>query len=163
MIHPFPFPVRQPAISINAYLALDRASMSHLQRSFAKSKLASLPLDPPLPPHTLAEDGHLDEESDHLQPLAESIQDEDSSSASSASSASSTGTIKPLPSKHLFARPKGFVHLFPLVLSLGALHFCISAFDETRHFHTRATRNSPRFAMHEALMILVFVLVSLLG
>ncbi len=82
--------------------------MSDLQRAFAKAKLAGLPFDPPLPPEQLREDEEEDE-IDDLKPLPESAQDDDSSSASSASSASSTGTIRPSPSKHLFARPKGFV------------------------------------------------------
>lgn len=86
-------------------------SMSELQRSFAKAKLAGLPFEPPLPPsHLYENDGILEEdETDDLRPVPESTQDDDSSSASSASSASSTGTIRPSPSKHLFARPKGFV------------------------------------------------------
>ena len=87
--------------------------MSDLQRAFAKAKLAGLPFEPPLPPGQLLEDEEEDEgeeEADDLKPLPESSQDDDSSSASSASSASSTGTIRPSPSKHLFARPnKGFV------------------------------------------------------
>lgn len=87
--------------------------MSSLQRSFAKAKLAGLPFDPPLPQTTFDEeqegDGE-DDENDDLRPLPErKSTDDDSSSASSASSASSTGTIRPSPSKHLFARPKGFV------------------------------------------------------
>ena len=82
--------------------------MSELQRSFAKAKLAGLPIEPPLPPEQFYEDQE-DNEVDELKPLPDSIQDDDSSSASSASSASSTGTIRPSPSKHLFARPKGFV------------------------------------------------------
>lgn len=80
--------------------------MSDLQRSFAKAKLAGLPFEPPLPLHAFLEE---DEAEDQLNSLPESTADDDSSSASSASSASSTGTIKPSPSKHLFARPKGFV------------------------------------------------------
>ena len=90
--------------------------MSDLQRSFAKAKLAGLPFEPPLPPDDLLEEGEEEEdgegegENDDPKPLPESAQDDDSSSASSASSASSTGTIRPSPSKHLFARPnKGFV------------------------------------------------------
>lgn len=82
--------------------------MSDLQRSFAKAKLAGLPFEPPLPANQLHEDDEEDEPDD-LKPLPDSSQDDDSSSASSASSASSTGTIRPSPSKHLFARPKGFV------------------------------------------------------
>ncbi|KAL8699077.1 MAG: hypothetical protein Q9201_006207 [Fulgogasparrea decipioides] len=79
--------------------------MSDLQRSFAKAKLAHLPLEPPLRANALVGDDQI-EETDELQPLPESAQDEDSSSASSASSASSTGTIRPN-SKHLLARPIG--------------------------------------------------------
>lgn len=92
--------------------------MSDLQRSFAKAKLAGLPFEPPLPRDQLleeeeTEDGDPGEENDELNPLPESSSaDDDSSSASSASSASSTGTIRPSPSKHLFARPnKGFVNV----------------------------------------------------
>lgn len=83
--------------------------MSELQRSFAQAKLAGLPFDPPRPAYTVRDEGGEDE-SDEVSPLPEPSPDDDSSSASSASSASSTGTIKPSPSKHLFARPnKGFV------------------------------------------------------
>ncbi len=79
--------------------------MSHLQRSFAKAKLA---VEPSLPASSFLDEGFLeeDEEADELKFLPESTPDDDSSSASSASS---TGTIIPSPSKHLFARPKGFV------------------------------------------------------
>ncbi|KAL8728610.1 MAG: hypothetical protein Q9166_005263 [cf. Caloplaca sp. 2 TL-2023] len=81
--------------------------MSELQRSFARTKFAGLPLEPPFPLHAFLEDEeHEDEETDVYRPLPESVPDEDSSSASSASSASSTGTIRPN-SKHLFARPIG--------------------------------------------------------
>ena len=95
--------------------------MSELQRSFAKAKLAGLPFEPPLPHYAShGIDGEVDaeeeegeeqeEELDDLKPLPDRRStDDDSSSASSASSASSTGTIKPSPSKHLFARPKGLV------------------------------------------------------
>lgn len=95
--------------------------MSDLQRSFARAKLASLPLDPPLPADQFSYEGegengiYAGEENDKVNALrlsAEASQDDDSSSSasSSASSASSTGTIRPSPSKHLFARPnKGFV------------------------------------------------------
>ena len=91
-------------------------TMSDLQRSFAKVKLANLPFEPPLPPSSV-EDGKEEEEKkeddddelDSLKPVPDPTQDDDSSSASSASSASSTGTIRPSPSKLLFARPKGFV------------------------------------------------------
>lgn len=89
--------------------------MSDLQRSFAKVKLAGLPTEPPLPPNvTIEENQFAEEDTDELQALLEPEQDEDSSSASSASSASSTGTIRPN-SKHLFARPTGFVYLLYLL------------------------------------------------
>lgn len=79
--------------------------MSSLQRSFAKAKLAGLPFE--TASSFLEDDEYLDEERvDEFKSLPESIIDDDSSSASSASS---TGTIIPSPSKHLFARPKGFV------------------------------------------------------
>ncbi|MCJ1375808.1 Protein phosphatase methylesterase 1 [Loxospora ochrophaea] len=86
--------------------------MSDLQRSFAKAKLSGLPFDPPMPANALEEEDEEDEEEqDDLKPLPENNRDDDSSSASSASSASSTGTIRPSPSKHLFARPKGSTHV----------------------------------------------------
>lgn len=78
--------------------------MTGLQRLFAKTKLAGLPLDSSSQESPLREEDA--EEEDDFRPLPKSIQDDDSSSASSASS---TGTIIPSPSKHLFARPKGFV------------------------------------------------------
>ncbi|PWY86950.1 putative ribosomal protein/carboxylic ester hydrolase [Aspergillus heteromorphus CBS 117.55] len=62
--------------------------MSELQKSFAKSKLAKLPLQPPTGP------------SRSMQPL-----DEEASHDDDSSSASSTGTVIPSPSRHLFARP----------------------------------------------------------
>lgn len=81
--------------------------MSDLQRSFAKAKLAGLPLEPPLPANALREEREREDEAlRDVVPLPDSAQDEDSSSASSASS---TGTVKPN-SKHFFARPDGFVH-----------------------------------------------------
>ncbi|CAF9903368.1 MAG: Protein phosphatase methylesterase 1 [Heterodermia speciosa] len=83
--------------------------MSNLQRSFAKAKLAGLPLDPPLPHSTFEEqEVTLEDPDDDLKPLPDQkFTDDDSSSASSASSASSTGTIRPSPTNRLFARPKG--------------------------------------------------------
>ena len=86
--------------------------MSELQRAFARAKLSGLPYEPPMPVNGLPQeedDSEEIEENDLLRPLPESNPDDDSSSASSASSASSTGTIRPSPSKHLFARPRGFV------------------------------------------------------
>ncbi|RDW67700.1 protein phosphatase methylesterase 1 [Coleophoma cylindrospora] len=70
--------------------------MSELQRSFAKAKLATLP-----PPEFDEAD---EDDGDYLTELP---LEDDSSSASSASSASSTGTIRPLSSRNLFARPQG--------------------------------------------------------
>ncbi|KAL8631523.1 hypothetical protein Q9189_002741 [Teloschistes chrysophthalmus] len=67
--------------------------MSDLQRSFAKAKLAGLPLEPPLPANALREEREREDEAlRDVVPLPDSAQDEDSSSASSASS---TGTVKP--------------------------------------------------------------------
>lgn len=88
--------------------------MSNLQRSFAKAKLAGLPLDPPLPHSTFEEqEVTLEDPDDDLKPLPDQkFTDDDSSSASSASSASSTGTIRPSPTNRLFARPKGFVETY---------------------------------------------------
>ncbi|KZF25988.1 protein phosphatase methylesterase [Xylona heveae TC161] len=78
--------------------------MSDLQRSFVKAKLARLPPEAPMSPEPLRE-GHEDGESlDTLGILHHDPHDDD---ASSASSASSTGTIKPLASRNLFARPGG--------------------------------------------------------
>lgn len=105
-VHSSKFQVSQQAIRPSITLA-----MSDLQRSFAKAKIAGLPSDPPIPPKQAHEEEEEDE-LDDLKPLPDPAQDDDSSSASSASSASSTGTIRPSPSKHLFARPKGFVISF---------------------------------------------------
>ncbi|GAD92590.1 carboxylesterase-mitochondrial 37S ribosomal protein YmS2 [Paecilomyces variotii No. 5] len=72
--------------------------MSDLQKSFAKSRLARLPPEPPPIFDEAQEDalaGHQRHDGGH---------DDDSSSASSASS---TGTVVPSPSKHLFARGRG--------------------------------------------------------
>ncbi len=66
--------------------------MSDLQKSFAKSKLAKLPPEPP--------------------PIPETLPEEDGES-----SASSTDTVTPSPTKQLFARPggrRGCVHLISL-------------------------------------------------
>ena len=93
---------REPSANLSPAQTTHLETMSHLQRSFAKAKLAGLPSEPPLPQSALLED----EGDDELWCLAEPAPDDDSSSASSASS---TGTIRPSPSKHLFARPKGFV------------------------------------------------------
>jgi protein phosphatase methylesterase 1 len=71
--------------------------MSDFQRSFAKARLAELPPDAP------DDDSALQDHGTELQP---DLLDDDSSSASSASSA---GTIKPVPSRNLFARPMGWV------------------------------------------------------
>lgn len=110
-------------------------SMSDLQRSFAKAKLAGLPYEPPIPSNGLSEDQdeEAEEEADHLRPLPESNLDDDSSSASSASSASSTGTIRPSPSKHLFARPRGFV---PIPVFLPSLFVTpATSFVNTSPYH----------------------------
>jgi protein phosphatase methylesterase 1 len=53
--------------------------MSELQKSFAKAKLAKLPVEPPMS-------------------AMDALEEEDSSG-------SSTGTVTPSPSKRLFARP----------------------------------------------------------
>lgn len=77
--------------------------MSDLHRAFAKAKLATLPPEPPV--MAGMEEGE-EEDSDTFKELPRDFQDDDSSSASSASS---TGTIRPSPTKHLFAKPKGSV------------------------------------------------------
>lgn len=94
---------------------INKSIMSDLQRQFAKAKLSGLPFDPPMPAGYINEENEDDDyaENDDLRPLPEPSAEDDSSSASSASSASSTGTIRPSPSKHLFARPKGFVLQIP--------------------------------------------------
>lgn len=79
--------------------------MSDLHRAFAKAKLAALPAEPPIIPGMNAEEDE-EEETDTFKGLPREIHDDDSSSASSASS---TGTIRPSPTKHLFAKPKGSV------------------------------------------------------
>ncbi len=86
--------------------------MSDLQRAFAKAKLAALPPEPLMLLDT-EEEG---EENDTFGELKGDNLEDDSSSASSASS---TGTIRPSPSKHLFAKPKGFV-----ALVLSSIHLC---------------------------------------
>ena len=87
-----------------AYERLIPLQMSDLHRAFAKAKLAALPPEPPMVPG-MEEEG---EENDSFGELRVDSHDDDSSSASSASS---TGTIRPSPSKHLFAKPKGSVTL----------------------------------------------------
>lgn len=79
--------------------------MSDLHRAFAKAKLAALPAEPPIIPGMDEEDEGV-EETDTFKELPRDSHDDDSSSASSASS---TGTIRPSPTKHLFAKPKGSV------------------------------------------------------
>jgi len=74
--------------------------MSDMQRAFAKAKLASYPIDPPV-------FNEVDEQD--TDGFTEVPVDDDSSSASSASSASSTGTIIPSSNQSLFARPLGSV------------------------------------------------------
>ncbi|KAI9812434.1 MAG: Protein phosphatase methylesterase 1 [Pycnora praestabilis] len=73
--------------------------MSDLQRSFIKAKLASLPMEAPMLPGSMEGE----EELDAFTELRSDIPDDDSSSASSTSS---TGTIRPIQSKELFARPQ---------------------------------------------------------
>lgn len=73
--------------------------MSNLQKSFAKAKLAGLP---PMLPDSF--DEAEEEEEDAFTELQHGRSDDDSSSASSASS---TGTIMPIATKNLFARPNG--------------------------------------------------------
>lgn len=79
--------------------------MSDLHRAFAKAKLAALPAEAPIIPG-MDEETEEDKETDTFKELSRDSQDDDSSSASSASS---TGTIRPSPTKHLFAKPKGSV------------------------------------------------------
>lgn len=74
--------------------------MSDLQKSFAKSRLAKLPAEPPV----LDE---LDEATDEIKQSGD--HDDDNSSASSTSS---TGTVKPS-GQNLFARPAPYVALSP--------------------------------------------------
>ena len=97
--------------------------MSDLQRSFARAKLAGLPFDPPMPSGFAEEDEEQEnEQQGDLKSLPQGVERQtkqdaqDEEDSSSASSVSSTGTIRPSPSKHLFARPKGFVtSLFSLL------------------------------------------------
>ncbi|KAG6040716.1 putative carboxyl methyl esterase [Claviceps citrina] len=79
--------------------------MSHLQRTWAKSKLglASEPF-PELEEEEEGEEGEDDGQSGvQLADLLEHVDDD----SSSASSVSSTGTVIPTPSQKLFARPQG--------------------------------------------------------
>lgn len=91
--------------------------MSNLQRSFVKAKIAGLPFEPPLPQSTF----HEEDEEDKIVLVPEGNPDDDSSSASSASS---TGTVIPSPSKHLFARPKGFVRNLICIAVLAKAVLC---------------------------------------
>ena len=90
--------------------------MSDLHRAFAKAKLAALPPELPFIPG-MEEEEEEEEGNDIFKELPRDSHDDDSSSASSASS---TGTIRPSPTKHLFAKPKGSVlaqrkiHVVPL-------------------------------------------------
>lgn len=72
--------------------------MSDLQKSFAKSKLAKLP---PEPPPILDETA---EENEHESTPASTETHEHDDDSSSASSVSSTGTVVPSASQQLFAR-----------------------------------------------------------
>lgn len=78
--------------------------MSDLQKSFVKSRLAKLPMEPP---------PMFDETGEDSSVAADGHREGPGDDSSSASSSSSTGTIKPSQSKNLFARGKGFVD-FPL-------------------------------------------------
>ncbi|KAL8674057.1 MAG: hypothetical protein Q9168_001544 [Polycauliona sp. 1 TL-2023] len=127
--------------------------MSDLQRSFAKAKLAGLPLEAPMPLDPFREDDENEAgPTDESQSLPDSAQDEDSSSASSASSTSSTGTIKPN-RKHLFARPTGN----PLEPLSWASYFAREYFvqnvrpEEVVIHHVYLTvpkNNGPLFVLH---------------
>ncbi|KAI9828702.1 MAG: Protein phosphatase methylesterase 1 [Thelocarpon impressellum] len=82
--------------------------MSDLQRSFIKAKLAHLPPMPPEPPEGLTAEEREDEEAiGDLLETPQSPQDVDVDDSSSPSSTSSVGTVRPLPGRKLFARPKG--------------------------------------------------------
>lgn len=72
-------------------------TMSDLQKSFAKAKLAKLPSD---------------------VPVFNELDEEDSSSASSASS---TGTIRPSVAQNLFARPNRYVYFLGSDISEACL------------------------------------------
>ncbi|KAL5332777.1 Alpha/Beta hydrolase protein [Aspergillus crustosus] len=105
--------------------------MSDLQKSFAKSKLAKLPLEPPPIPDTLAEENEDD------------------------SSASSTETVTPSPTKQLFARPGGrrgsstsleWNDFFAQELYLTQR---INDLDIVHHVYlTPPTKSGPLFVMH---------------
>jgi len=60
-------------------------------------------------PDSFDENEEEDEEVDSFTELQHGRSDDDSSSASSASS---TGTIRPIATKNLFARPNGYVAIF---------------------------------------------------
>jgi len=82
--------------------------MSELQRSFQKSQLARLPLEPPMPLNSHL--GALDEvddeeEQDDIGGEENDIDSRTDTPSSPCSSASSTSTIRPL-----FARPE---YIFP--------------------------------------------------
>lgn len=89
--------------------------MSDLQKSFVKSRLAKLPMEPP---------PYFDED-DEDRVSADGHREGQEDDSSSASSASSTGTIKPSQTKKLFARGKGFVYPF-------SFPFFIHEFSSTR-------------------------------
>ncbi|RAK91662.1 protein phosphatase methylesterase, partial [Aspergillus costaricaensis CBS 115574] len=113
--------------------------MSELQKSFAKSRLAKLPLQPPTGPS--------------MQPLDEEVSHDDDSS-----STSSTGTIVPSPSRQLFARPgRGSVQqtTLPWTDYFTQEHYLtqIDTSNNTKITHhvyltPPADSSSPLFVMH---------------
>ncbi|KAL2007961.1 hypothetical protein VTN00DRAFT_7943 [Thermoascus crustaceus] len=124
--------------------------MSDLQKSFAKSRLARLPPEPPpifdeLDEERDAQAMHLHQDGGH---------DDDSSSASS--SASSTGTVIPSPSKNLFARKGPSGRQGPLSLSWTEFYAQELYLEEdvdgihiVHHAYlTPPTDGGPLFVMH---------------
>ena len=107
--------------------------MSNLQKSITRQKLVH---HPAMPIESIPEIGN-EQTSKMNQTSTEGGYD----SSSSASSMSSTGTIKPLASKNLFARPQGSVSYpsFPLSKAKAALEtradgiFLCSVFLPTSH------------------------------
>merc|ERR1712224_909124 len=85
-------PRQRPDSSNKCYARLFHATMSELQRAWARQKVA-------LPGDRFGEVDYVPELPEHAE-----HPDDDSSSASSVSS---TGTIIPSPTQRLFARPQG--------------------------------------------------------
>ena len=84
--------------------------MSDLQKSFAKAKLAKLPLEaPPILDHP--------EAGAPLSSSIYSLEEEASHEGDDSSSASSTGTAVPSPTRQLFARPNRGCVLPSLLMS----------------------------------------------